>query len=238
MPPRKSYTAAFKLECVIYAKENGNRATARKYSINESMVRSWRKQEDSLRLTKKSKRANRGRKGRWPVLEDLVEGWVLEQRTAHRGVSTVQIRLKAVAVAKDLGLADFNGGPSWCLRFMNRKQLSIRARTTVCQTLPADFEEKLTLFRQYCKSKITQYHINPDQIVNMDEVPLTFDIPMNKTVAKEGSKTISIKTNSHEKSSFTCVLSCTASGILLPPMLIFKRKTMPKGKFQKVSSSK
>jgi transposase-like protein len=27
MPPRKSYTADFKLEAVAYAKENGNRAT-------------------------------------------------------------------------------------------------------------------------------------------------------------------------------------------------------------------
>lgn len=50
MPPRKSYTAAFKLEAVKYAKENGNRAAALNYTINESMVRSWRKQEDQLRL--------------------------------------------------------------------------------------------------------------------------------------------------------------------------------------------
>jgi transposase-like protein len=52
MPPRKSYTAAFKLEAVAYAKENGNRATSHHFSINEKMVRNWRKQEDELRLTK------------------------------------------------------------------------------------------------------------------------------------------------------------------------------------------
>jgi hypothetical protein len=64
----------------------------------------------------------------------------------------------------------------------------------------------------------------------MDEVPLTFYLPMNRTVEKTGSSTISLKTG-HEKASFTCVLACTASGIHLPPMLIFKRKTMPKEKF-------
>jgi transposase-like protein len=52
MPLRKSYTAAFKLEAVAYAKENGNRATARHFSINEKMVRNWHKQEDELRQTK------------------------------------------------------------------------------------------------------------------------------------------------------------------------------------------
>jgi hypothetical protein len=67
--------------------------------------------------------------------------------------------------------------------------------------------------------------------INMDEVPLTCDLPMNCTVEKTGSSTISIKTTGHRKVSFTCVLACTASGIHLPPMLIFKRKTMPKEKF-------
>jgi hypothetical protein len=36
MPLRKSYTAAFKLEAVAYAKKNGNRATGRHFSINEN----------------------------------------------------------------------------------------------------------------------------------------------------------------------------------------------------------
>jgi transposase-like protein len=79
MPLRKIYTAAFKLEAVAYAKKNGNRATGRHFSINEKMTRNWRKQEDELRLTKKSKRANRGQKARWPALEDKIETWVLER---------------------------------------------------------------------------------------------------------------------------------------------------------------
>ena len=44
-------------------------------------------------------------------------------------------------------------------------------------------------------------------------------------------KTVPIKTIGHEKSSFTLVLACTASGQKLPPMIIFKRKTVPKEKF-------
>jgi hypothetical protein len=114
---------------------------------------------------------------------------------------------------------------------MRRTQLSIRARTTVCQNLPADFEEKLSTFRKYCQDKVNDYSIHPDHVINMDEVPLTFNLPMNRTVEKTGSSTISIKTTGHEKASFPCVLACTASGIHLPPMLIFKRKTMPKEKF-------
>jgi len=57
MPPvtsRKCYTATFKLEAISYAKEHGNRATGRHLGISEKLVRDWRKQEDQLRMTKKS----------------------------------------------------------------------------------------------------------------------------------------------------------------------------------------
>ena len=69
MPSRKSYTAAFKLEAIAFAKENGNRAAGRHFSIDENQVRNWHKQ-DKLRFTKMTKRANRGKKARWPALED------------------------------------------------------------------------------------------------------------------------------------------------------------------------
>nr|KAF6343017.1 hypothetical protein mPipKuh1_010743 [Pipistrellus kuhlii] len=66
------------------------------------------------------------------------------------------------------------------------------------------------------------------QIGNMDETPMNFDMVGNKTVNPKGAKTVLIKTTGHEKSSFTVVLACTADGAKLRPIIIFKRKTMPK----------
>ena len=66
------------------------------------------------------------------------------------------------------------------------------------------------------------------QVGNMDEVPLMFDIPLNKTVDVKGTKTIMIKTSGNEKTRYTVVLACCADGTKLPPSLIFKRKTLPK----------
>ena len=57
---RKSYAAAFKLQVVEYSKNNGNRAAGRNFSINEKQVREWRKEEDILQQTKRTKKANRG----------------------------------------------------------------------------------------------------------------------------------------------------------------------------------
>uniref|UniRef100_A0A8C5PNZ8 HTH CENPB-type domain-containing protein n=1 Tax=Leptobrachium leishanense TaxID=445787 RepID=A0A8C5PNZ8_9ANUR len=228
---RHAYEADFKLNAISHAVQHGNRAAAREFNINESMVRKWRKQEDALHQVKKTKLSFRGNKARWPQLEDKIEQWVIEQRTAGRSVSTVSIRLKATAIARDMEINDFRGGPSWCFRFMKRRNLSIRTRTTISQQLPKDYEEKMAIFHTYCKNKINEKKIRPEHITNMDEVPLTFDIPVNRTVEKTGTSTVSIRTTGNEKSSFTVVLGCQANGQKLPPMVIFKRKTLPKEKF-------
>ena len=84
MPPkRKSYSADYKLQVVKYAAENGNRAAERKFGVNEKLVRDWRKAEVTLTTMKKTKKANRGLKARWPAMEKRVHSWVLEQREQH-----------------------------------------------------------------------------------------------------------------------------------------------------------
>jgi hypothetical protein len=65
----------------------------------------------------------------------------------------------------------------------------------------------------------------------MDEVPCTFDMPRSRTVAEKGDEEISIVTTGSEKKSFITVLAVTADGQKLKPMVVFKRKTIPKEKF-------
>lgn len=228
---RKSYTAQFKLKAIAYAKEHGNRATEREFGISEKLVRDWRKSKETLMTMSRKKKANRGLKARWPELEERLMKFVIEQRLQGRGMSTVQVRLKAIDIAKELNIDEFKGGASWCYRFMVRNKLSMRSRTTMCQKLPADHIEKIQNFREFVALQIQENTIIADSIVNMDEVPLTFDIPMGRTVNQIGERSISIRTTGHEKSHFTVVLGCCASGKKLPPMLIFKRKTMPREKF-------
>ena len=228
---RLAYNVEFKLKAIDYAKEHGNRPAAREFRINECMVRRWRQQEDELRLTRKTKKSFWGRKARWPGLEDRLYRWISEQRAAGRSVSTVAVRIRAKAIANELHIQEFQAGVSWCFRFMKRRQLSIRTRTTVCQQLPADYKEQLAGFRSYCKRKISEENIQRHCIVNMDEVPLTFDMPLMRTVEHTGTQTVPIRTTGNEKTSFTVVLGVSSNGQKLRPMVIFKRKTLPTDKF-------
>ena len=65
----------------------------------------------------------------------------------------------------------------------------------------------------------------PIIIANMDEAPVYMDMIPGKTIDKKGKKSIKVRTTKSEKRRVTAVLSCTATGDMLPPMIIFKGTT-------------
>ncbi|KAJ0000467.1 hypothetical protein NQD34_012309 [Periophthalmus magnuspinnatus] len=228
---RKSYPADYKLQVVEYAAKNGNRAAERKFRVNEKLVRNWRKAEVNLISMKKTKKANRGLKARWPELEEQLHKWVLEQRTAGTGFSTAQLGVQAQVIAKEMNINGFTGGRSWCTRFMQRNSLSIRPRTTMykmSQKVSTEFQDKLHTFHEFLEKQVTEHNVTPDHIINMGEVHLSFGIPIGWDVPETGQKSVNVETAGHEKLHFTVVLACCGDGSKLPPMVIFKRKKIPK----------
>ena len=116
---------------------------------------------------------------------------------------------------------------------MKRNNLSVRAVTSVGQQLPVDWEEKREIFKNY--SFGLKSGVQLSQIGNMDEVVVSFDIPSTRTIDEKGKKEIILSTTGAEKLNFTVVLCCTADGGKCQPMVIFKRKTMPKDSQKELS---
>uniref|UniRef100_A0A8C6LYY3 SLX9 ribosome biogenesis factor n=1 Tax=Nothobranchius furzeri TaxID=105023 RepID=A0A8C6LYY3_NOTFU len=71
---------------------------------------------------------------------------------------------------------------------MQRNRLSITARTTVSQNLPAGFQARVDGFGEFVEKQITEQNMTPDLIINMDEVPLTFGIPMGPKCWRKSAK--------------------------------------------------
>jgi len=67
---------------------------------------------------------------------------------------------------------------------MHRNQLSLRAVTSVGHSLPINWEESVEFFKLFICEKIVG--VEKNQIENMDEVPMSFDIPSNFTVESKG----------------------------------------------------
>ena len=72
---RISYTTAYKLKVIEYAKENGNHAAERYFGPPPSRcsIKEWRMQEDKLRLMPREKRAERGKCDKCPNREESSE---------------------------------------------------------------------------------------------------------------------------------------------------------------------
>ncbi|GFX09974.1 pogo transposable element with KRAB domain [Trichonephila clavipes] len=99
------------------------------------------------------------------------------------------------------------------------------------QAVPDDVDEKKTSFLQFTRKVIAEGKYSLKNIINMDEVPLTFDCQPNRTVDTCGVKTVSVTTTGQEKTHFTVMLACCADGTKLNSLLIFKRKTISKENF-------
>ena len=79
-------------------------------------------------------------------------------------------------------------------------------------------------FLQAVKHAHREYAYPKELIGNMDKTPMYFDMTSNKTVERKGAKTVSVRTTGAEKRHLTVVLTVTADGKMLPPMIIFKGK--------------
>ena len=228
---RHAYDASFKIRVATYAIENGNNSkAAREFDVSEKQVRDWKKNLPSLNELPRSKKACRGKTSPYLVLETQLNDWNLEQRQSGYIVSRGAIRMKAKSDFK-ASHPEFKASAGWCTRFMNRHNLSLRTRTKISQKLPRDLDDKITSFHSYIIDQRTNYDFPLSNIANMDETPMFFDLPSNRTVHPRGDHTILVKTTGHEKTHFTVVLACMADGTKLKPMVIFKRKTMPKEVF-------
>ena len=210
---RQSFTFEYKLKVIARTDEIGNRAAAaREFEIDESMIRYWRKKKDVMTKLPKRQRTCRTGIAKFPALERTLKEWIISQRENSRAVTTVMIRLKAKELAKQMNVAEFVGGPSWCSRFMRRNRLSVHSRTTVGQKLPENWEEKVTNFHQFVSRRKEELAIQADRIFNMDEVPMSFDAPYSRTVDTTGAESVPVSTTGHEKTGFTVVLACSETG--------------------------
>ncbi|CAG8584843.1 5401_t:CDS:2, partial [Diversispora eburnea] len=159
------------------------RSVAAKFNIEPKQLRDWLNKKEQLLLTKPHiKKLSTSAKPRYPIFEIELFKWIKSLHSNQKVVSRYMIQEKAKILSRKLqyttiypNILECKWGNKWLERFMCHYKLSNRCRTTIAQSL----------------------------IGNMDETPLTFDMPSNMTVEETGSRTVSIHTTGHEKSNFT-----------------------------------
>ena len=146
---RQSFTVREKLKVISYAEVHGNRAAGREFNMNETNVRQWRRLKDRLQKMPRSKMADRGSSAHFPELEAELLQWVTDRRLQGYGISTTELRLKGLHLAKKQNNSNFRASVAWSYAFLKRHNLSIRRRTHIAQKLPSDYEDQLTNFQSF-----------------------------------------------------------------------------------------
>lgn len=229
---RASYTSKFKLQVVLYAQENGNRAAGKKFDVDEKNVRRWIQAKDALEKTSQNRQSFRGKKAKYPDLETNLLDYVRKIRKDGFSVSREMMQFEALRIANDMEIPqdEFKASYGWVRRFMARHDLVIRRRTSMAQKLPDAYQEKLLAFQKHVISLRKTHDYSLGAIGNADETPVFFEMPGETTVNDRGEKTVQVRTAGAEKQRCTVMLGITADGNKLPPYVIFRRKTLPKEK--------
>ncbi|XP_047107608.1 uncharacterized protein LOC124776590 [Schistocerca piceifrons] len=136
-------------------------------------------------------------------------------------------QLKALSLAKELGISSFKASRGWLSRFFNRNGLGFRRKTTIAQWLPGDYEEKIVNFHCY----VINLHRKQSYILleqSTDQTPVYFEMLLDNTVNRKEEFSIMIRTGGSEEQRCTVMLCVTGDGQKLPHYITFKRKTILK----------
>jgi hypothetical protein len=152
---------------IKHVEETNNCATAWKFGIAELNVRCWRKQEELLKGTNSTRKA-------FHAVDEKVLEFLLEKCKNGLPVTIETIRMKAFEIVTSLKIPrqDFKASNGWAVRFMHRKGLALRRRTTLAKKLPTDYVKKLTAYQRH----IIKLHRKHDYLLghmgNADETPV------------------------------------------------------------------
>ena len=182
------------------------------------------KNSNDVKPSDKGNRSGAGRPLTYPKeAENELVAWVLQLLDVHMSVSVLALQEKAKKVIRPHS-PPFGASRAW-VEFFARHRLSLRNCTSVSQKLQRQLEGVLTKFYEDAGRfmRIGKY---PCSLVgNMDETPAFFDMVPSRSICKTGSKECIVRTSGCKKKHVIIVLSATADGKMLPPMIIFKEKT-------------
>lgn len=128
--PRRTYTPQQKLEIIQFAEVESNRSAMRKFEIDESCVRRWRVQKETIQnIYHEQQTSNRvvsNRKPRicWPDLERELKDWVVQNKDRGIMLKPYEIKATAIQMARNRQIENFKGTSSFIFKFMQRNDIA------------------------------------------------------------------------------------------------------------------
>lgn len=194
--------------------------------------------EATLRLRRKNKNTSGPKLGGPPTFpaeaEEAMAQRVLKLAKLFHGLTQAELRKIAFQYAEANGIRhEFNkirqeAGKDWLHLFLNRHpEISLRRpEGTSINRIIAFNEESVNTFFTNLESVLEKYKFAPSRIFNVDETGISTVQKPTKQLGPKGVKQFGSKISWERGKNVTAICAMSASGIYIPPLIIFPRKRM------------
>ena len=101
----------------------------------------------------------------------------------------MMLRVKAKELSTN---PEFKASLGWYSNWKRHHSISMRAKTSLAQRLPADMEDKVIEFHQFVLRSSQHWGYDLSRILNMDKMPMQFELPATRTLEFTGSRTVPV----------------------------------------------
>jgi hypothetical protein len=164
------------------------------------------------------------------IAPQLLE-WIISHRDVGMPISRNMVILKASTLDSDFRRKSKSSKYAIVCRFLYANKLVIRSKTHQAQKSRAVMEEHGKEFIKSIIPRLQESGRDQRYILNMDQTPIFFSMTPKTTIETRGSKTVSIRTSSDSTKRITVAVTVTASGAMLPSLLVFNAK--PNGRVER-----
>ena len=134
----QSYTFAFKLNVIQYAKDHNNAQASKKFNVGRSRVIDWRRNEAALRESGEGgkRMSGSGTKVTCLFIEERLKEWVNHMRDTGTRFTGSDLKKECLRLHQQVGNDYFKASCGWLRSFMKRNRLpSSRQATNVSQSV-------------------------------------------------------------------------------------------------------
>ena len=221
----RRFTINQKKEAIQLAKLHNNAFAANKLGVSTKSIRRWHANEDKYNTIKDAHKRITLHKGVWVSdyeIEKKIYDWICYNRSLGNVITTWAVAIEFIKLNEKYKSYKPKSLYNVVYRFLSRFSLSIRSASHIGQQLPKDSTDRIISFLKEIINLRKLYDIKKENIINLDETALQYNMPFHKTIHKIGAKTITIKTQRQEKSRISLILSIAGDGSKLIPYVIFK----------------
>jgi|AKYZ01.1.fsa_nt_gi Tc5 transposase DNA-binding domain./DDE superfamily endonuclease./CENP-B N-terminal DNA-binding domain. len=199
------------------------------YGVGRATIYDIKKNRDKIEAfmhNLDSKRSDRKviKTGEYPLIEDALYTWFLQERSKHTPISGELIKEKARFFYKEIMKKDdFRASSGWLDKF--KKRFAIRLLTTTGEKLSCDFDA-VDPYKQKFKKTLEELDLCPDQVYNADESGLFWRLLPNKTFVHKAEASAPGRKMSKDRLTF---MPCSnASGTHKLELLVIGKSKNPR----------